>query len=104
MRNKVRALIGYPAGLLATLVVLAASGCTATDHQAATHRWVSMDQVSGVEYRVDNNQCARETLGETGPRVLKTNTEAYQQYVACMNERGYVLTAYSDSKKDRSEP
>jgi hypothetical protein len=80
-------------------MLAATGGCAATDHQAPTHRWVSMDQVSGVEYRVDNNQCARETLGETGPRVLKTDTEAYQQYVTCMNERGYVLTAYSDADK-----
>jgi hypothetical protein len=30
--------------------------------------------------------------------VLKTGTEAYELYVTCMNDKGYVLTAYSDEK------
>ena len=81
--------------------VLAVGGCASDGYQAATHHWVSFDQVSGIEYRVDNNQCARETLGESGPRVLETNTVAYEQYVSCMNEKGYVLTAYSDQQPPR---
>jgi len=86
---------GFAIGLAS---VLALGGCASDGYQAPTHHWVSFDQVSGVEYRVHNNQCARETLGESGPRVLKTNTAAYEQYVNCMNERGYVLTAYSDEQ------
>ena len=82
---------GFACALAGTLFM---TGC-AGRQQAPTHHWVSFDQVTGVAYRVDNNQCARETLGETGPRVLKTNTEEYDKYVSCMNNKGYVLTAYN---------
>ena len=96
-RGQVR-MIGLGIGLTG---VLALGGCASGEYQSPTHHWVSFDQVSGVEYRVDNNQCARETLGESGPRVLKTNTVAYEQYVNCMNEKGYALTAYSDDRPSR---
>jgi hypothetical protein len=100
-QGSIQSLLGHrlrQAGLACALAgALFMTGC-AGSQPAPTHHWVSFDQVTGVAYLVDNNQCARETLGEASPRVLKTNTEEYDKYVSCMNDKGYVLTAYNSEE------
>ncbi|MDA1075734.1 MAG: hypothetical protein O3A63_13375 [Proteobacteria bacterium] len=74
------------------VLAIGLAGC-ATQQPAATHHWVSADQVTSPEYQVDNNYCSRVSTGSSGQSVFETNSEAYGAYVACMNERGYQLTA-----------
>jgi hypothetical protein len=77
----------------ATLLAALIGGCASSGHQEATHRWVSSSNATDIQYRADNSACVRDTVGTTSQRVFDTNTPEYWKYVACMNGRGYALTA-----------
>lgn len=91
MRHEtIRTIVGMgSAALLAVLI----GGCATGDYQEPTHRWVSSSQSTEHQYRADNAACVRETAGTATQRVFDTSTPEYWNYVACMNRRGYALTA-----------
>lgn len=77
----------------ASLIALSIGGCAAGNHPEATHHWVSSSAASENQYRADNASCMMEAFGTTGQRVFDTSAPEYWQYSACMNRRGYALTA-----------
>lgn len=83
----------YGAIVGSTVMALLLGGCAVSNNQEPTHRWVSTVNSSSAEYRADNGHCTREISGDSSQRVFEVNTPAYAEYVACMNARGYALTA-----------
>ena len=92
MNTKVRWLSSTLFTLTAGLLV----GCSGTQYQEATHRWVSTSDSSSAEYRVDNNYCRREVAGDSSQREFTVDSPEYERYTNCMKARGYALTAYND--------
>lgn len=79
----------------ATSMVMAslfAAGC-ASSAPEPTHRWVSLDNASGAEYRVENGRCAIESAGDSKQRAFNPDMPEYEKYVACMKAQGYSLVA-----------
>ena len=92
--NRIRLVSAIGSALIATVIF---SGCASSSYQEPTHRWVSTDNATSAEYRVDNTYCTREVAGDSGAHVFAVNTPEYEKYVGCMSARGYALTAYNDS-------
>ena len=85
------------AAFTAVIAVVVLGGCGSTQYQEPTHRWVSTDNSSSAEYRVDNTYCRREVAGDSSLREFEVNSPEYEKYTACMQARGYALTAYNDA-------
>lgn len=87
----------------AIVAVLAfAGGCAATQNNTApTHRWVSSEVVSEMEYARDHQRCLAEA-GVTGSaRRLDASDSSYAGYTSCMNSQGYELTAFLGERNGR---
>lgn len=80
----------------AMLAGLLLGGCTSPQHQEPTHRWVSTDNASSAQYRVDNGYC-RKIVGDRSQRSFEVNTPEYEKYTACMRARNYTLSAYNET-------
>lgn len=76
-----------------------ASGCAATQPTSApTHRWVSSEVVSEMEYARDHQRCL-DQAGITGStRRLDSTNGDYAGYTRCMTSQGYELTAFAGSR------
>ena len=88
-------------GGLAAVALLAAAvlgGCASAQYQEPTHRWVSTENSRSAQYRVDHSFCRREVAGDSSRREFEVNSPGYGKYTACMEARGYTLTAYADSQ------
>ena len=86
-------------GLAAAVVLVAGllGGCAGAQYQEPTHRWVSTENSTSAQYRVDHSYCSREVAGDSSRREFEVNSPGYDKYTACMEARGYTLTAYADS-------
>lgn len=78
---------------LATLV-LVTMGCSSTG-QMPTHRWASTEDADRAKYQQDHARCQSETGLSTGRSEIETDSTAFKSYKQCMNNSGYVLTAYN---------
>ena len=76
-------------------LVLFAMGCSNTG-QMPTHRWVSTEDANRAKYQQDHARCQSETGLSTSRKELDPDNPAFQSYRQCMNNSGYVLTAYND--------
>jgi len=91
--NAIRVFAGIGSTALAMLLL---GGCASSDAQQPTHRWVSAKNSSSVEYHADNAYCTQ-SAGTTGQRAFAVNSPEYQQYVECMNAKGYALSTIGES-------
>lgn len=79
---------------IGTVVLLLSAGC-ATNDSAPTHRWAATSAaVDEVQYHNDQARCQTEA-GLDNERGLDANSAEFSRYKQCMNQRGYVLTAYN---------
>lgn len=76
-------------------LVLFAMGCAGTN-QMPTHRWASTEDADRERYQQDHARCQTETGLTTGRSELDPMSPAFKSYQQCMNDSGYVLTAYND--------
>jgi len=85
----------YPlkiAGFASIALLLAACANTAPP----THRWASSEDANKARYTADHNTCKKNALIEVDQSQLDPQSPAFQAYKQCMNNQGYVLTAYND--------
>lgn len=91
--------ISIKATVATTVLLLCAGlgGC-ATSAPEPTHRWeASAGVVDEVRYRNDDARCqARAGISTEGG--MESGSEGFQNYKNCMNQQGYTLTAYANSK------
>lgn len=74
---------------LATILL---AGCSNTSNNLATHYWQS-DKASAYAYRVDERSCHSQTGAESS-EAFDAGSSSYEDYEACMIERGYSLRTY----------
>ena len=70
---------------------LLTGGCASAP--AATHHWVAKEAVSGSAYQRDLLSCA----GPGGAQP--SEAAAFQDYVSCMEAKGYTLTAAAELRR-----
>ena len=75
---------------------LIVAACSSPSTQAPTHRWASTESVDSIQYRNDNARCQAQANMANANRELETDSSAFSEYKQCMNNRGYVLTAYNE--------
>ena len=80
--------------ILGSLVLLV-MGCTNTANMP-THRWASTEDADRAKYQQDHAMCQSQSGLSTGRSELDTDSSAFRLYKQCMNNSGYVLTAYND--------
>ena len=73
---------------------LIVAACSSQPTQAPTHRWASTEAVDAAQYRNDHARC--QTQAKINGKAFSTESPEFQTYKTCMNNEGYVLTAYSD--------
>ena len=82
-----------PKVLMLPLLAGMAVGCASSGSQAPTHRWANSEVADQAAYRIDHAQCASKA-GLKGEKAFATDSEQFVAYKQCMNDNGYVLTAY----------
>ncbi|MEM6710269.1 MAG: hypothetical protein AAF648_15925 [Pseudomonadota bacterium] len=86
---------------LALTATIAATGCTLPATQTPTHRWVSEERGSELDYAMDHARCLSQAGYTNGTRTLDTKSRNYGSYSSCMASRGYTLAAYKARLQDR---
>ena len=74
-------------------IFLGLSGCAGTSEP--THRWVSAENYDRAQYRADHARCQAAHNLEAESSEVNTTSTAFAAYKQCMNDEGYVLTAYN---------
>ena len=73
-----------------------AGGCMNTSpNNAPTHRWESTSAADEVQYRNDHAKCQMQANASGDMTEFEADSPTFVSYKQCMNNRGYVLTAYS---------
>ncbi|MEM1435986.1 MAG: hypothetical protein AAGG11_18150 [Pseudomonadota bacterium] len=86
---------------LLTVAALAAlmGGCAATPtNSAPTHRWVSSEVVSEMQYARDHQRCLSQAGINGSAKRLDPSNGNHADYTSCMNGQGYELTASADDR------
>jgi len=78
---------------LAGLIV---AGCMSSTSPTPTHRWASTSDADRVQYQNDHAKCQAAANVDSKRTELETGSAEFTAYRQCMNNRGYVLTAYND--------
>ncbi len=78
--------------LLSTCLLL--NACANTGNP--THRWASTDDADKERYNADHANCQSIAQISSDQKELHPQSDAFQVYKQCMNNNGYVLTAYAD--------
>lgn len=73
---------------------LAIAACASAP--APTHRWASSEDVDRARYAQDHASCQADANISVTANELETNSSAFAKYKQCMNNNGYVLTAYNN--------
>lgn len=77
-------------------LLLAIVGCSSTPaSQVPTHRWASTEAADKIQYRNDHVRCQAEARIDSTIEELDADGPGFAAYKACMNDSGYVLTAYN---------
>lgn len=79
------------------ITTLIAAGCLLTGCVTTaepTHRWASTEQADRAKYRADHARCQSQADVSASGAELDRSTPAFAAYKQCMNDEGYVLTAY----------
>lgn len=61
-----------------------------------THHWTSTEDADRAKYRADHARCQAATNVEVEGAELGSRSSAFAAYKQCMNDEGYVLTAYNE--------
>jgi hypothetical protein len=61
-----------------------------------THRWASTEDADRAKYRADHARCQAVNNVAVEGAELDTRSSAFAAYKQCMNDEGYVLTAYNE--------
>lgn len=72
-------------------------GCAVSGTQAPTHRWESTAAADEIQYRQDHARCQAQAQAGQDNVEFRVESPAFASYKQCMNNRGYVLTAYRDA-------
>lgn len=73
---------------------LIVAACSSQPTQAPTHRWASTEAVDAVQYRNDHASC--QAQANIAGKAFSTESPEFAKYRQCMNNQGYVLTAYNE--------
>ncbi len=72
------------------------AGCAGTVEP--THHWASTEDANRAQYRADHARCQAKTNISAQGNEFDANSPAFTAYKQCMNDEGYVLTAYNESR------
>ncbi len=81
---------------LALSAVIVAGCMSASNAPTPTHRWASTSDADRAQYNNDHARCQAQARVSGSRQELETDSETFAVYKQCMNNRGYVLTAYND--------
>ena len=82
-------------GLVTGCMALALGACTIAT-TLPTHRWASTNDADKARYSEDHATCQVAANLSASSTELDTSSEAFVAYKQCMNNSGYVLTAYNN--------
>ena len=81
-------------GCMVLTTTLTIAACASAP--APTHRWASTEDVDRARYAQDHARCQADANISVTASELETNSSAFAKYKQCMNNNGYVLTAYNN--------
>lgn len=78
------------------LAALIVAGCMSATSPTPTHRWASTSDADRVQYQNDHAKCQAASNVGSNRTEMDPDSNEFATYRQCMNNRGYVLTAYND--------